>query len=399
MVSEEILLKFCTGTQTDNVKAYFAAGENYRAAGRNLGKAHQTIRSTVKRALKRASAAGHVDGFPSMPVGDGRSLGKMTYTGKVVDGEVVVDRVWPRTNPVLDSIEDALQEMCECVAGKAPKVRAPRNISSDLLSVYNIGDMHFGQLSWGEETGVDFDLSIACKDLLNGMSDLIARSERAETAIILNLGDAIHFHDDTHTTKGHKNPLDADGRVDKVFRITVHVLNTLVEMALQKHKKVIVRNVRGNHDEELSMAIRYQMHAWWRNEKRVTIEMHPSEFWYYQFGRVMLMATHGHTCKPADMISIMSARQPVMWGQTYCRRALHGHFHSRSTIPCRGGKVYGVENMSPNDAWHDGKGYTSELECTLIEFHRSGKEIGQKYFQLLQSEVGNSDDAGMFGKL
>jgi hypothetical protein len=170
-------------------------------------------------------------------------------------------------------------------------------------------------------------------------------------------------------------------------------------MALQKHKKVIVRNIIGNHDEELAMALKFQMHAYWRNEKRVTIEMSPSDTWFFEFGKVMLMATHGHNMPPVKMIPYMSAREPEMWGRTLCRRALHGHFHSKSVIECLGGKVEGFSNLAPNDAWHASKGYLSELECVLIEYHKCGKEIGRQNFVLLPKEVGDSSDAGMSGKL
>ena len=398
MLDKNILLEFCTGVQIDNVNAYFDNDCVYARAAKALGKTPRAIKNTVKRAAKRAGVSGDVDGFPTMPVGEGRKLDKMTYTGKVVDGQIVVDRVWPRTSPILDSIDDAIKEMCECVAGRAPKIRVPRKSNSDLLSVYNMGDLHMGMHAWNQEVGVDFDLQIATGDIINSMSDLIGRANPSETCILINYGDAIHFHDDTNQTKGHGHSLDSDGRVFKVLGIACEVMNKCVEMALQKHKKVVVRNVKGNHDEELAMALAYQMHAWWRNEKRVTIEMSPADQWFYQFGKVMLMATHGHNMPPVKMIPFMSAKEPKMWGDTILRRALHGHFHSKSVIESLGGKVEGFSNLAPNDAWHASKGYLSELECVLIEYYVCGKEVGRQNYMLHQEEVGNSDDAGFLGK-
>jgi len=388
------LEQFCTAKQLEVLRAFNAKGSQYKAA-ESLNCSRGKIVNALKAIKKKATDHGYVEGHPYMPIGEGKKLGKMTTQ---VNGKGEVKNVWFRQDDKLESINDAIESMCSQVAGLAPKIRSPRKNNKDLLSVYNIGDMHFGMHAWHKEVGVDFDLDIATKDIINSMSDLIGRANNSETAIILNLGDAIHFHDDTHATKGNGNPLDADGRVDKVFGITCRVMNQIVEMALQKHKHVIVRNVTGNHDMELAMALRFQMDAYWRSEKRVSIEMTPADAWFYQFGKVMLMATHGHNLAPIKMIPYMSAREPKMWGETLLRRALHGHFHSKSVIESLGGKVEGFSNLAPNDAWHASKGYLSELECVMIEYHSCGKEVGRQNYMLHQHEVGYSDNAGMLGK-
>jgi hypothetical protein len=369
-------------------------GSNNKAA-RHLGVNESTIRSALKIAVKNAEKR-YIKGLPNMPVGETKKLGKIT-TQLSEDGSV--KNVWYRQDDDINALYNSLQNVIEDLTTPAPKVNTPKHTNSDLLTSYNIGDMHIAMHSWHEETGNDFDVNIATGDLTNAMADLIGRSLPSETCIILNLGDAIHFHDDSHSTKLSKNPLDADTRVDKAFRITCVLMNKFVEMALQKHKKVIVRNVLGNHDMELAMALRYQMDAYWRNEKRVSIEMSPADCWFYEFGQVMLMATHGHNMKPEKMIPYMSARMPEMWGRCKLRRALHGHFHSKSIIEGLGGKVEGFSNLAPNDAWHESKGYRSELECVAVFYHKCGKEVGRQNYMLHHDEVGNSDNAGMLGRI
>jgi hypothetical protein len=391
------LEQFCTEHQRKVLDAYNKLGSQ-KAAAKELETTVSNVAGAMfkiqKKANKRLTKPHDVRIGDVIPVGYHiKGVSNMT-----VNSEGKPCWIKTKADDPIAAVERVLFEMCKSVAGLAPKIKTPRKNNSDLLSVYNIGDMHFGMHAWHKEVGVDFDLSIATRDMINSMSDLIARANNSSTAIILNLGDAIHFHDDTHSTKGHGNPLDADGRVDKVFGITCRVMNQIVEMALQKHQKVIVRNVRGNHDEELAMALRYQMDAYWRNEPRVSIEMSPADTWFYQFGKVMLMATHGHMLAPIKMIPYMSAREPVMWGNTILRRALHGHFHSKSVIESLGGKVEGFSNLAPNYAWHASKGYLSELECVMIEYHACGKEVGRQNYMLHQEEVGNSDNAGMLGK-
>jgi len=362
-------------------------GLSYNQAARSMGvKNGSTVARYITLLLKKAANThGLIKGMPSMIIAEGKQLGKVTTT---IEKDGSIGRVWYRQNDKHSELMGALEDAANILNIKAPKVTKKFQSVDDILTVYNIGDMHIGMHSWHEETGNDFDLNIVVSDLLKAFADLISRSPASETCIIANLGDAIHFHDDTHQTKHSKNPLDADGRIDKVFRITCALMNKFVEMALEKHKNVVIRNVRGNHDEELAMALRYQMCAYWRSEKRVSVEMSPADTWFYEFGKVMLMFTHGHNMKPEKMIPYMSARMPEMWGRCKLRRANHGHFHSKSIIEGLGGKVEGFSNLAPNDAWHESKGYRSELECVAIVYHKCGKEIGRQNYMLHHDEIG-----------
>ena len=359
--------------------------ETDKAAAEALGVSCPSVCNRFKRILAKAADRGHVAGHPYMPIAEGKKLGKMTTT---IEKDGSVGRVWYRQNDEHAELMEALEDTANILDFTPPKVKRVGPSIKDVLSCYNIGDMHIGMMSWHEETGTDFDLHIVVGDLLKAMADLISRTLPSETCIILNLGDAIHFHDDSQTTKNNKNSLDGDGRIDKVFRITCALMNKLVEMALSKHKHVVVRNVKGNHDEELAMAIRHQMNAYWRTEERVSIEMSPAETWFYEFGKVMLMATHGHMLKPDKMVPYMSARMPEMWGRCKLRRALHGHFHSKSVIESLGGKAECFSNLAPNDAWHESVGYRSELECVAVMYHSCGKEIGRQNYMLHHDEVG-----------
>ena len=374
-----------TDKQKAVVDALRETGSNKKAAAKLGYKDGGLVCKYVKQLLKKAAKQGVVADLPTMPIAEGKVLGKITTQLNEHGG---VKNVWYRQNDEYAELMEALEDTANILDIKAPKIPKPKANNADILSNYCIGDMHIGMHSWHEETGSDFDLEIVVRDLMKAFADLISRAENSETCIILNLGDAIHFHDDTQTTKHSKNSLDGDGRIDKVFRITCALMNKFVEMALVKHKNVIVRNVKGNHDEELAMALRYQMHAYWRNEKRVSIEMSPADTWFFEFGKVMLMATHGNNMKPDKMIPYMSARMPEMWGRTKLRRALHGHFHSKSIIEGLGGKVEGFSNLAPNDAWHESKGYRSELECVCITYHKCGKEVGRQNYMLHHDEVG-----------
>ena len=257
------LEEFCTKHEKKVIEAYNRLGSQ-KAAAKELGTKVSNIGGAMfkvrNKANKRMTKPHDVSIGDVVPVG----YHIKGVSSMVTNAEGKPCWIKTKADDPIAAVNRVLDDMTKKVEGMAPKIRAPRKNNKDLLSVYNIGDMHFGMQAWKEESGVNFDLKIATKDIINSMSDLISRANNSETAIVLNLGDAIHFHDNSHSTKGHGNPLDADGRVDKVFSITCRVMNQVVEMALQKHKKVIVRNVEGNHCCELAIALRYQMHAWWK---------------------------------------------------------------------------------------------------------------------------------------
>ena len=152
-------------------------------------------------------------------------------------------------------------------------------------------------------------------------------------------------------------------------------MNYCVLKALEKHNKVICKNVRGNHDDIMSMALKYQMEAFWKKEKRVEIEMSPAPCWTYEFGKVALLITHGHAPKPNRLPEIFAGAYAELWGRAKHRYALHGHFHSKMSFSTPGCIVEGFTNLAPNDAWHTEQGYLSPQEMTMCVYHKDKGEI------------------------
>src|SRR5690606_21573863 len=56
------------------------------------------------------------------------------------------------------------------LAGASP---LPAIAFEDSLTVYPLGDPHIGMLSWAPETGAHFDLTIACRELLACVNELV----------------------------------------------------------------------------------------------------------------------------------------------------------------------------------------------------------------------------------
>ncbi len=122
------------------------------------------------------------------------------------------------------------------------KVKAPKRCSKDTLPIIPLGDPHIGMYSWAEETGEDFDCEIAERDLRAAMAYLIDKTPPSETCLILNLGDFFHSDNQSNRTARAGNALDVDTRWARVLQIGITLMVDCINLSLEKHKKVIVKN-------------------------------------------------------------------------------------------------------------------------------------------------------------
>jgi hypothetical protein len=165
----------------------------------------------------------------------------------LLDADNRIVAQWVKTNKDAEKtadLIDAIKATFDGYTGRAELPPAPAHCDEDLLTVYNLGDHHLGLLSWGAETGANYDLKIAERVLLDTMARLVASAPAAKTAIVLNLGDFIHSDSQLNRTEKSGHPLDVDGRYAKILQTGVRLLVDCVEMALSKHRRVIVKPMR-----------------------------------------------------------------------------------------------------------------------------------------------------------
>lgn len=253
---------------------------------------------------------------------------------------------------------------------------APLAIDSKILALYPLADLHLGLYAWGEEAGTNWDLATALKHFRETMALVSDGTPSAETAVVLGGGDYLHANTNEFRTQSG-NVLDGDGRTDKVIDAAIELAVFQVDLALKKHASVIVRFLKGNHDEYASIAIVHALAAWYRNEPRVTVDKDPSLYWWHRFGRVLLGATHGHNIKITDMPLVMAARRPQDWGETEHRFVHMFHVHHKTQHVFEHGGVIAESHQSPaaQDSWHFGKGYLSGRSMQSITYHQERGEI------------------------
>lgn len=240
----------------------------------------------------------------------------------------------------------------------------------DSLAVYPFGDPHVGMLSWHLETGEDFDLKIARDIMTKATRHLVALMPATETALVVSVGD--YFHTDNlnnRTTRGD-HQLDVDSRLMKVVRVGVETFIDVIDLALLKHRSVHVIAVPGNHDTVLSGVLSIMLALYYRNEPRVTVDMSPSLFRYYEFGKCLFGVTHGHTVKLEQLPEIMAVDQAEAWGRTLFRHFYTGHVHHTQVKDLRGCTAQSLRTLASPDAYNHSHGYRSRRSMTADVWHR-----------------------------
>lgn len=271
-----------------------------------------------------------------------------------------------------------IKEAFEGIEFTIPPVPAPENTDADCISLFPAADLHMGLYVWGDEAAENWNLEKADRTYRQTFADLVAMTPRNKTAIILGGGDQMHADNSENRTARSGNNLDVDGRYERVLETTCNLFLHFAALALQTHENVVLRILKGNHDQHSSAAIAYFLKAAFRNEPRVVVDTSPNLFWVYQFGKVMLVSTHGHEAKAAQIPGIMAARWPKIWGETVYRHAHTFHIHHRTKLVQEdGGAVVEThQSPAPADAFHWGHGYNSGRSMRSIVYHKEHGEFG-----------------------
>lgn len=297
----------------------------------------------------------------------------------LVDSDNRVVQQWIKTKieESLSDVTDAIKSVFADYKGHAKLPPAPKYVDGELATVYVLADHHLGLYAWSQEAGEDYDLAIGERILLDTMQKLVSQAPAAETAVILNLGDFFHADNSENKTAKSGNVLDVDTRYSKVLQTGVKLMIQCIELARQKHKKVIVRCLPGNHDPHAAVALAIALACFFEKDKAVTIDCDSSKFFWWRFGRVFVGSTHGDTVRPEQMPGVMASRKPEDWGASEFRYAYFGHVHHKSV---GGGEQHGViwetfQVLAAKDAWHAAKGFSSGRSMTAITHHKAYGEI------------------------
>lgn len=310
---------------------------------------------------------------------------KIKGTSTLVDGDGNTKIQWIKTEADKERQSEIIREsftkaLKDCKP--LPKVKSPTKTSKDTLTVYPMGDPHIGMYAWADEAGEDFDCDVAETKLREALSYLVEKTPPSDTCIILNLGDFFHADNQLNRTQRAGNALDVDGRWARVQMIGTQLMIDCINLALQKHKNVIVRNNPGNHDPHTAQALAISLSCAFRNNKRVVIKDIPNPFFFHEFGNNMIVSCHGDMVKPNKMQGMVSNYYPEAWGRTEHRYAFLGHFHHENRVEDNGLITEIFNTLASSDAWHHASGYRSKRNMKAIVLDHQDGEIERYTFSL-----------------
>jgi predicted phosphodiesterase len=369
--------QFCTN---DGQKALLAAireSRTHREAANKLGTTERNVAYKLQRLREKAAKAGYSpqhDMTKTTPEGF-----SVKGTSTLYDPGGVVKLQWVKTQRDQELRQEIMrqfvEELSDTVTPRKRIALGKKSTAKDLMVGYPIGDHHWGMYAYAAETGGDYDCKIAKKVLADAVDNLVDAAPAAETALLANLGDYLHMDNRSNVTPASGHMLDVDTRYSRVIRLAAFGLAHSIERLLEKHKRVRMVNVPGNHDQDSASWLSLVMQAYFRNEPRVEIDMSPAVFLFYRFGANMICMTHGHTVKLENLPSIMASLQPQMWGETTYRVGWTGHVHHSQTVIGKenhGAVAESFGVLGPCDAYSASRGHGARREMNAITFKRDG---------------------------
>lgn len=376
-VDPRSLLEFARSeAQIRVLNAIIEHGSNIKAAAA-LGLNRRGVDKTVKRIEGYAAAKGvapHRDLVHQTAEGFDA---KRVSTAYKEDGTVALQ--WVIQEPQKQSLKERLDLMIEGVKEdldgfKAP-APAPIEVSDDYLAMYMIGDHHFGMLADSESKvdDDDWDIKIATEILIDATDRLANRVGNAKTGVLLNVGDFFHADSSFNTTtKG--TPVDVDTRIGKTFKLAGRLFNILIDKMLQTHEKVVVVNVRGNHDYDMACHLSSCLELLYSKEPRVEIVQNYSKFISYQWHNNLFVFHHGDRIKHEQILQTVIKNLDDEWAESKNRYCHLGHIHHHTAREVGSMHFEHWGSLTATDQWHSDSGYGAERSMTAVVYHKDSGE-------------------------
>lgn len=276
-------------------------------------------------------------------------------------------------------IADAEKRLAEIPRRSTAK---PARMSPKLDSMLEIAipDLHVGKLAWSVETGHgNYDVKIALQRFETAMDTLITRTAgHGYAQVLFVIGNDILNSDNIANTTTRGTQQSTDGRYYKTFGIVRDMLaRAIEERLLPLAPEVVIAMVPGNHDTHSAWHLGDSLRLWFRvGYPTIRVDSAPTKRKYHEFGKVMLMLTHGDTGKHADYPALMATEQPEMFGRTVHREAHIGHRHEQRLIEVHGVCVRTSPALCEPDSWHADMTFVGNaMAAEAIVWHREEGRI------------------------
>lgn len=281
--------------------------------------------------------------------------------------------------------EILLEELKEQLSSPIRKLNIKDRKDINRLYAYEISifDVHLGKMSWGEESGEDYDLKIAQDRYISAVENLLSLVNPSKLErIIFPIGNDMINIDSRRNETFAGTRQDSDSRFFKIIKTAKELLiNTINSLATIAPVDVIV--VAGNHDPESMFMLGEILEAYYHNNDNVNVDNSPKQRKYYQYGLSSFQYTHGNEETHKDLGLIFATEQPGLWAATKYRFCKLGHFHKNKKIDYvsvdehQGFQIQVLPSLSGTDAWHNSKGYNSLKQAKGFLYHKQNGKVAE----------------------
>lgn len=356
---------------SEAVRAWLDNGQSITKAAEEVGINIHTMKSRIQRAKSLgyhlSDGARNVVDRARLSYGEAKGGWIHDYDQ---DGKKVGTTRWAA--PPDELSDDTLERIKAAFVDMAPAapVAAPETVLDDLCTVYPIMDAHIGMHAWGRETGGDdYDLKHAAADMRHAFAKVLAITPASQRAVLIVGGDYFHSDDTRAETPASKHKLDMDGRFFKVLDVGIGILAETIHRLLQKHKDVLVKVLRGNHDPHSHLTLTFALAERYREDPRVTVDKDPRDLFMHQWGRCAIFAHHGDKGKPQQMALYLSDVCPF-WSEARHRHYFTGHVHHDHAKDYGPLRHESLRAFCPPDAYAASMGWGGRRALQSITFHR-----------------------------
>ncbi|NRA92435.1 MAG: hypothetical protein HRU26_07070, partial [Psychroserpens sp.] len=294
---------------------------------------------------------------------DGNTVMEWTKTN------VAVEEQLSALNAIAEGLKDDLNDFKAIPSSELPKV------DKDLLCQYTLTDFHLGMMSWSEETGGNWDLSIAKKTFNRFIKFGMRAGMNAEVAVLANIGDFLHWDGLEAVTPSSKHILDADGRFTKLVRTSIQMIRWAIKNLLKSHQEVVVIMAEGNHDMASSIWLRELLSSFYENEPRVIVDTNPDPYYCIEFGKNVLFYHHSHLKRMNQLDSVLVSKFKEEYGRAEFAYAHTGHLHHQKINETNLMIIEQHRTLAAKDAYASRGGFGSGRDSQVIIYHKDFGEL------------------------
>lgn len=271
-------------------------------------------------------------------------------------------KAWLKKREVKNA-EEVVNYFKEFLENVSPKPQT-RNAGGKYMYEISIPDLHLAKMSWAKETGQDYDIKIAASLFKQACYNLLEKVNLDEVEkVLLPVGNDF-FNSEGYsgaTTAGTRQ--DDDSRWQKSFSIGCNLITEVVDEISQKVNVDIVV-VSGNHDFERDYYLGEFLKAWYRKNEAVVVNNEPTNRKYVEFGKNLILFTHGNEEKQTELPLLMATEHPSFSKCKY-RTAHLGHLHQHMVKENKGVTVKILPSLCATDSWHKLKGFCGNRRSAM----------------------------------